>query len=69
MGCQSATGRTRYDELGFDVGGKAHDSLGLHGVPAIVVSDRTGKIRLTRESYNSAETSFRRDLVEFLRTL
>ena len=55
--------------LAFDVGGKAHDSLGLSGVPAIVVVDRTGKIRLTREGYNSAETSFRRDLVQFLKTL
>jgi thiol-disulfide isomerase/thioredoxin len=55
--------------LAFDVGGKAHDSLGLRGVPAIVVFDRTGKIRLTREGYNSAETGFRHDLVEFLKTL
>ena len=55
--------------LAFDVGGKAHDSFGLSGVPAIVVVDRTGKIRLTREGYNSAETSFRRDLVNFLKTL
>jgi peroxiredoxin len=55
--------------LAFDVGGRAHDSLGLSGVPAIVVIDRSGKIRLTREGYNSAETSFRRDLVQFLKTL
>src|SRR5262249_20314682 len=55
--------------LAFDLGGKAHDSLGVSGVPAIVVFDREGKIRLTREGYNSAETSFRRDLVEFLKRL
>ena len=55
--------------LAFDVGGKAHDSLGLSGIPAIVVVDRTGKIRLTREGYNPAETSFRRDLVQLLKTL
>lgn len=55
--------------LAFDVGGKAHDTLSLSGVPAIVVFDRGGKIRLTREGYNSAETSFRRDLVEFLKAL
>jgi peroxiredoxin len=55
--------------LAFDVGGRAHDSFGLSGVPAIVVVDRTGKIRLTREGYNSAETSFRRNLVQFLKTL
>jgi peroxiredoxin len=55
--------------LAFDVGGRAHDSFGLSGVPAIVVVDRTGKVRLTREGYNSAETSFRRNLVQFLKTL
>ncbi|HJX98014.1 MAG TPA: redoxin domain-containing protein [Chthoniobacterales bacterium] len=55
--------------LAFDLGGKAHDSLGLHGVPAIVVFDREGKIRLTREGFNAAETSFRNDLVAFLKTL
>ena len=55
--------------LAFDLGGKAHDGLGFSGVPAIVVFDRVGKIRLTREGYNSAETGFRRDLVDFLKTL
>jgi len=55
--------------LAFDLGGKAHDGLGFSGVPAIAVFDRAGKIRLTREGYNSAETGFRRDLVEFLKTL
>jgi peroxiredoxin len=55
--------------LAFDVGGKAHDSFGLTGVPALVVLDRDGRIRLTRTGYNAAETSFRRDLVKFLRTL
>jgi thiol-disulfide isomerase/thioredoxin len=55
--------------LAFDVDGKTHDGLGLHGVPAIIVFDRTGKIRLTREGYNAAETSFRHDLVEFLKRL
>jgi thiol-disulfide isomerase/thioredoxin len=55
--------------LAFDLGGKAHDSLSLHGVPALIVFDRSGKIRLTREGYNAAETSFRQDLVAFLKTL
>ena len=55
--------------LAFDEGGKAHDGLGLNGVPAIIVFDRDGKIRLTREGYNAAETSFRQDLVAFLKTL
>jgi len=39
------------------------------GVPALAVLDRTGRVRLTRQGYNAAETSFRRDLVEFLKTL
>lgn len=52
--------------LVFDHGGKVHDSFGLHGVPALVVLDREGRVRLTRAGYNSAETSFHRDLVQFL---
>ena len=55
--------------LAFDAGGKVHDSFGLHGVPALVVLDREGRVRLTRAGYNSAETSFRRDLVQFLKSL
>jgi thiol-disulfide isomerase/thioredoxin len=55
--------------LAFDTGGKAHDSFGLKGVPALVVLDRHGRVRLTRMGYNAAETTFRRDLVEFLKTL
>jgi thiol-disulfide isomerase/thioredoxin len=55
--------------LAFDVGGKAHDSFGLTGVPALVVVDRSGHVRFTHEGYNSAETNFRRDLVQFLKTL
>ena len=55
--------------LAFDHDGKVHDRFGLHGVPALVVLDRGGRVRLTRAGYNSAETSFHRDLVQFLRTL
>jgi peroxiredoxin len=55
--------------LAFDTGSKVHDSFGLHGVPALVVLDREGRVRLTRMGYNSAETSFRHDLVQFLRSL
>jgi thiol-disulfide isomerase/thioredoxin len=55
--------------LAFDAGGKAHDSFGLSGVPTLVVLDRNGRVRLTRAGYNAAETTFRRDLVEFLKTL
>jgi len=55
--------------LAFDVGGKAHDSLGLSGVPVLVVLDRNGHVRFTHSGYNAAETGFRRDLVQFLKTL
>ena len=55
--------------LAFDPDGKAHASLGLAGVPAIAVIDRAGRVRLTRQGYNRAETDFRRDLVRFLKSL
>jgi thiol-disulfide isomerase/thioredoxin len=55
--------------LAFDVGGKAHESFGLHGVPALAVLDRTGRVRFTHEGYNPAEKNFREDLVQFLKTL
>jgi len=55
--------------LAFDAGGKVHDSFGLSGVPTLVVLDRNGRVRLTRAGYNAAETTFRRDLVQFLKTL
>jgi len=55
--------------LAFDAGGKVHDSFGLHGVPALVVLDREGRVRLTRAGYNSAETSLHHDMVQFLKSL
>jgi thiol-disulfide isomerase/thioredoxin len=55
--------------LAYDQGGKAHTAFGFTGVPALVVLDRTGRVRLTHQGYNAAETSFRRDLVGFLRRL
>lgn len=55
--------------LAFDPGGKAHDSLGLSGVPALVVLDRNGHVRFTHSGYNAAETGFRRDLVQLLKKL
>jgi thiol-disulfide isomerase/thioredoxin len=55
--------------LGFDPGGKAHDSFGLTGVPALVIIDRSGRDRFTHEGYNPAEANFRRDLVQFIKTL
>jgi peroxiredoxin len=55
--------------LAFDPEGKAHDSFGLTGVPALVIVDRTGQVRFTHEGYNPAEANFRRDLVQFIQTL
>src|SRR6266404_1288132 len=55
--------------LAFDEGGKAHAAFGLSGFPGIVVIDRTGRVRLTREGYNSSETSFRTDLTQLLESL
>lgn len=50
-------------------GGRIHDSFGLHGVLALIVLDREGRVRLTQMGDNSAETSFHRDLVQFLNSL
>jgi thiol-disulfide isomerase/thioredoxin len=55
--------------LAFDQGGKAHAAFGLTGYPGIVVIDRTGRVRLTRQGYNSSETSFRADLIKLLTSL
>jgi thiol-disulfide isomerase/thioredoxin len=55
--------------VAYDTGGKAYAAFGFSGVPALVVIDRTGRIRLKREGFNSADTNFRRDLVEFVKTL
>ena len=55
--------------IAFDPGGKAHSAFGLKGYPGLVVIDRTGRVRLTRQGYNSSETSFRSDLVQLLQSL
>jgi thiol-disulfide isomerase/thioredoxin len=55
--------------LAFDQGGKAHTAFGLSGFPGLVVIDRAGNVRLTREGYNSSETSFRTDLTRLLESL
>jgi thiol-disulfide isomerase/thioredoxin len=55
--------------LAFDPGSKVRNKFGTLGLPAIVVVDRTGQVRLIREGYNPAETTFRRNLVTFLETL
>ena len=55
--------------LAFDPEGKVYDSFGFKGIPALVVLDRTGRVRLTRQGYNPADANFRRDLVAFLKSL
>jgi thiol-disulfide isomerase/thioredoxin len=64
-------GRVRHITLplAFDPGGKAHAAFGLSGFPGIVVIDRIGHVRLTRQGFNSSETSFRADLVQLLKSL
>lgn len=55
--------------LAFDPEGKAHESFGLTGVPALVIIDRTGRVRFIHEGYNPAEANFRRDLIQLIKTL
>jgi len=55
--------------LAYYPGGKAHKAFGLTGVPTLVVLDRMGRMRFTHEGYNASEMNFRRDLVQFLKTL
>ncbi|MGB6001695.1 MAG: redoxin family protein, partial [Thermoanaerobaculia bacterium] len=53
----------------YDPDGKAHAAFGFAGLPGLVVIDRLGNIRLTREGYNSAETHFRENLLELIESL
>ena len=55
--------------LAFDRGCRVRGKFGTLGLPSIVVIDRTGQVRLIRQGYNPAETTFRRDFVRFLKTL
>ena len=55
--------------LAFDQGKKAHAAFGLRGFPGIVVIDQAGRVRLTRQGYNSSEASFRSDLTQLLESL
>jgi thiol-disulfide isomerase/thioredoxin len=55
--------------LAFDLGCRVRGKFGTLGLPSIVVIDRTGQVRLIRQGYNPAETTFRRDFVHFLKTL
>jgi peroxiredoxin len=55
--------------LAFDAAGKAHTAFGMTGFPAVVVLDRSGRVRFTHEGYNSSEINFRRDLAQLLKSL
>jgi len=55
--------------LAFDPGCRVRGNFGTLGLPSIIVIDRTGQVRLIRQGYNPAETTFRQDFVHFLETL
>ncbi|MGE5208737.1 MAG: redoxin domain-containing protein [Alphaproteobacteria bacterium] len=55
--------------LAFDPGCRVRNKFGTLGLPSIIVIDRSGQVRLIREGYNPAETTFRRDFLRFLETL
>jgi peroxiredoxin len=55
--------------IAFDAGGKAGTALGVHGFPSVVVLAKAGRVRFTHEGYNTAETNFRSNLEQLLRTL
>lgn len=53
----------------YDPGGKAHKAFGFAGLPGLVVIDRAGRVRLTREGYNAAEHDFQENLAEMIESL
>ena len=50
----------------WDPGSKVHKGFGFSGLPALVVLDRAGRIRMTHEGYNAADVNFRSDLERFV---
>lgn len=42
-------------QFGYDEGGTMHQSFGFTGVPALVILDRQGNIRMMHEGYNVSE--------------
>lgn len=50
----------------YDSGGRAHAAFGFAGFPGLAVVDKTGRLRFTREGYNSAEHDFQEQLVEMI---
>lgn len=55
--------------VAFDPERRAQHAFGLSGFPSLVVIDRTGRVRLTHQGYNSSETTFRYDLRQLLQSL
>jgi peroxiredoxin len=55
--------------VAFDPERRAQQAFGLNGFPSLVVIDRTGRVRLTHQGYNSSETTFRYDLCQLLQSL
>lgn len=53
----------------YDPDGKVHRAFGFAGFPGLVVIDRSGHTRLTREGYNSAESGFRKTIVALVESL
>jgi peroxiredoxin len=52
----------------YDPEGRAHRAFGFVGLPGLVVIDRAGRIRFTREGYNAAEGGFQKTLIEIVET-
>lgn len=55
--------------VAFDPERRAQHAFGLNGFPSLVVIDRTGRVRLTHQGYNTSETTFRYDLRRLLQSL
>jgi thiol-disulfide isomerase/thioredoxin len=55
--------------VAFDPEQRAQHAFGLNGFPSLVVIDRTGRVRLTHQGYNTSETTFRYDLRQLLQNL
>ena len=55
--------------VAFDPERRAQHAFGLNGFPSLVVIDRTGRVRLTHQGYNTSETTFRYDLRQLLENL
>ena len=67
--CALSPGGSTLPFPSLDQGKKAHAAFGLSGFPGIVVIDRAGRVCLTRQGYNSSESSFRSDLTQLLESL